>query len=838
MSDYKLRFIAETSSAGRSIREIKQSIKEVSQAFENAKVGSRDFYDNAARLGLLKSSLSQVKSAVVDLDREYKRLDQSLKSAFQDQEKLFASQQSATGGLISQVGKLAAAYFTIQTAQKAFQSGIQRVESERRIRALSGAFGEVAETQEAAARAAQRFGLSQTEANQAFAQIYARLRPIGISLAEIESSFNGFNTAAKLSGATIQEASSAWLQLSQALGSGVLRGEELNSVFEQTPAVVQAIAKEMNVPIGQIRDLAKDGEITSDIVIRALKRIETEGADQLAEAMQGPAQQIKNLQNEFENLQVAATKDLIPSIINIVKELRDVLESLGPVIRGLGSLAAQSLGGIADLINLATKPKEAAARISIRGGRLPDIGGAADLFKGTSGAGGVGLKGIIEEAKELSRLRRQPFNQVVLELMQNRLERLEAPTAPARPVPSTLPSGTPPPSKPDKKSKSAADRAAREAARAALEAQRLQAIERQLNEELRIRLKTLQIDQNIAAARADQNDEKIAEFESDKRILELGVRRAKIQKDFDAGRIKASEYKLRLQLLEIDEIEEQQKHEENLNKILKERFGITDAIAKAARQAREATFGAEGAAGTFRTDIDLIPGLTKGALGERMEAVKEELSKLLDPATQLIEAADNIGRAFGEAFKGMVNGSMTAQQALASFFQSVGDYFLDMASRMIAKWIEMQVIGLVQSLFPGSSSIFPKGAPDFSNAFGPGGPTFQPSAFAANGAVWQGGFQAFANGGIVKGPTLGLVGEGRYNEAIVPLPDGRSIPVDLGNAAGNQIVSNITVNVSNGQAQSNANGSNSSELGRKLEGAVKQVIVGELRPGGLLGGRR
>jgi hypothetical protein len=50
---------------------------------------------------------------------------------------------------------------------------------------------------------------------------------------------------------------------------------------------------------------------------------------------------------------------------------------------------------------------------------------------------------------------------------------------------------------------------------------------------------------------------------------------------------------------------------------------------------------------------------------------------------------------------------------------------------------------------------------------------------AANGAVWNGGFQAFANGGTVSGPTLGLIGEGKYNEAIVPLPDGRSIPVQM-----------------------------------------------------------
>jgi hypothetical protein len=62
---------------------------------------------------------------------------------------------------------------------------------------------------------------------------------------------------------------------------------------------------------------------------------------------------------------------------------------------------------------------------------------------------------------------------------------------------------------------------------------------------------------------------------------------------------------------------------------------------------------------------------------------------------------------------------------------------------------------------------------------------------AANGAVWAGGFQAFANGGVVKGPTLGLVGEGKYNEAIVPLPDGRSIPVQMkGQQSSRELLSN------------------------------------------------
>jgi tape measure domain-containing protein len=435
MAQYNIQFSSNASAITKQLSQLQVDIARIGASRPDIKLN----------LEPLKRGLSETKTAVVDLNNEYQKLGQTVKTSLNAQNNAIASQGSATRGLTSEIGKLAAAYFTVQTAQKAFQAGIRRTESERRITALSRAFGEVAETQEAAARAAQRFGLSQSEANAAFAQIYARLRPIGIGLSDIESSFNGFNTAAKLSGASVQEASSAWLQLSQALGSGVLRGEELNSVFEQTPGVVQAIAREMGVPIGQIRDLASDGEITSDIVIRALKRIETEGADQLAEAMKGPAQQVKNLQNEFENFQVAATKDLLPAVIDIVKELKNVLESLAPVIRGLGSLAAQTLGSIADLVNAATKPGAYAAAVSIRSGRLPlGMGGAAELFKETSGTGGAGLAGLIEEAKELSGLRRQSYNEVLLGLMQDRLKTMEPPATTARPV--SPPDSTSPPS--------------------------------------------------------------------------------------------------------------------------------------------------------------------------------------------------------------------------------------------------------------------------------------------------------------------------------------------------------------------------------------------------------
>ena len=261
----------------------------------------------------------------------------------------------------------------------------------------------------------------------------------------------------------------------------------------------------------------------------------------------------------------------------------------------------------------------------------------------------------------------------------------------------------------------------------------------------------------------------------------------------------------------------------------------------------------------IRNQIDMARALTpeqemrtqiaqEGFTGQEAESIFQE-RKTLQGAEKLKAdmqgIAGAIGDSFGNAFKGIITGSMTAQQALAGFFQSVADSFADMVAKMIAEYLKMALIKGIMSIIGGipgslggggenlganSSAVFGLNSADMTQ--------YSPLLPMAKGGVLSGGFQAFANGGIVTGPTLGLVGEGRYNEAVIPLPDGKSVPVQLsGGDCGSQINSNITVNVSNGQAQSSATGSNSSELGRKIEGAVKQVIVGELRPGGLLASR-
>jgi tape measure domain-containing protein len=270
-----------------------------------------------------------------------------------------------TGGafnsLAQSVKSAAIGYASFATAQSIVNTAISREESERRIQLLAKGYGEVEQLSKAAANASVRFGQSQTTANQALAGVYARLRPVGTSLEEIVSTYNGFNTAARLSGATAVEAENAFTQLAQALGSGALRGDEFNSISEQVPGILTAISKETGVAQGKLRAYAADGMITADIVIRALQRIEKEGADQLEEALKGPEQQLKNVTNRTEDLQVAIGRLALPAVLAVVDDLASsaerwagTIDNLSVAFSGLSAFlnpVIEKLSQINDLIS-------------------------------------------------------------------------------------------------------------------------------------------------------------------------------------------------------------------------------------------------------------------------------------------------------------------------------------------------------------------------------------------------------------------------------------------------------------------------------------------------------
>ena len=302
---------------------------------------------------------------------EIARYETILKSANSTAKKA----KTTNGGLAVSLRNLAIGFGAARAAQATLQAGIGRDESERRLRLLTERFGETAEAQEAAQRAADKFNLSQTEANVQLSRLIARLRPMGLSMATIETAFAGFNTATILAGATASESAGAFLQLSQALGSGVLRGQELNSVLEQAPLIAQAIALEMGVTVGALKKLGEEGEITSDIVIAALGRVEREGAGQLEEALRGPAAAIKDFQNAVEDVQVALTEDIIPEMASSFRELAKTIEDLGPLFRfvgaGVGGALSLAREGISGLTFEEFRDPAGFATKRIKEGKLP-----------------------------------------------------------------------------------------------------------------------------------------------------------------------------------------------------------------------------------------------------------------------------------------------------------------------------------------------------------------------------------------------------------------------------------------------------------------------------------
>lgn len=82
--------------------------------------------------------------------------------------------------------------------------------------------------------------------------------------------------AVAISGANAEAADAALVQFGQALASGTLRGEELNSVMEQTPALAKAIAKGMGITVGELRSVAAEGKITSQEIVKALRNVESD----------------------------------------------------------------------------------------------------------------------------------------------------------------------------------------------------------------------------------------------------------------------------------------------------------------------------------------------------------------------------------------------------------------------------------------------------------------------------------------------------------------------------------------------------------------------------------
>lgn len=132
-----------------------------------------------------------------------------------------------------------------------------------------------------------------------------------------------------IGGASAQEQSAAMLQLTQAMASGVLRGEELNSIFEQAPTIIQSIADYMGVSVGEIRTLASEGQITAEIVKNAM----FSSADAINERFNSMPMTWSQVFTQAGNIALQALDPLLSGI----NWLANNIQIIGPLVLGLGS---------------------------------------------------------------------------------------------------------------------------------------------------------------------------------------------------------------------------------------------------------------------------------------------------------------------------------------------------------------------------------------------------------------------------------------------------------------------------------------------------------------------
>lgn len=186
-----------------------------------------------------------------------------------------------------------------------------------------------------------------------YTRIAASVKDLDVSQRDVASTTEAVALALRISGASAAESSSAMLQFSQAIASGVLRGEEFNAVNESAPRLLQALATSLKVPVGELREMAKQGQLTRDVLISGLLN---ELPTLRAEASTLPktiGAAFTNLQNkllltigEFDKL-TGTTNSFSTALNNIgttgIEALAVVGANVAFVFRGIGT----EIGGIA-----------------------------------------------------------------------------------------------------------------------------------------------------------------------------------------------------------------------------------------------------------------------------------------------------------------------------------------------------------------------------------------------------------------------------------------------------------------------------------------------------------
>ena len=274
--------------------------------------------------------------------------------------------------------------------RKSFVDASELESAQSRIGLLVKNFGQLSGIQNIAADAAKKFNLNQTESLNALTDLGNRIGPTGASLKDISTVYDGFNTLLVLNKVNSQQAASATLQLNQALGSGRLAGEEFNAISEATPQLLDAVAVVMGKNRSELKKLAADGQISSAVLIKALKKIKDEGAKDLETAFGGAFGATRKFDQAIADFSATVGTELLPVLTPLINKVTEILKLFGDLPGPVKTTAAVIFGATAAFVALA--PPITAAIGLLGGLKLAAIGAIGSI--GTLSGALLALAGI------------------------------------------------------------------------------------------------------------------------------------------------------------------------------------------------------------------------------------------------------------------------------------------------------------------------------------------------------------------------------------------------------------------------------------------------------------
>lgn len=257
-----------TDAANAELEQLRSQLNQALQAQEalNQAVDNMDVSAANAAYNQLSSTVASTERYIRDNADAQGNLNQQIQAGV-----------NTSNELVDTVKRLALAYLSMQSVQKVLDVSDELTMTTARLDQMNQAFNEINGTATETDTIVKQIYASAQNARGSFGDMAAVVAKFGnnardafASQDEVIAFANLIQKQMTIAGASTQEASNAMLQLSQALGSGVLRGDELNSIFEQAPNLIQSIADYLDVPIGKIREMAQDGQLTADTVKAAI----------------------------------------------------------------------------------------------------------------------------------------------------------------------------------------------------------------------------------------------------------------------------------------------------------------------------------------------------------------------------------------------------------------------------------------------------------------------------------------------------------------------------------------------------------------------------------------